>query len=91
MRLPFGSRFDVAHLFFETAGESGSIATVLDLLETELTAWEAEYRGWASLHPRWASAAARWLARTAETRRRLGEMRGILENPPELEYVNEPR
>ena len=91
MRLPFGSRFDVAHLFFETAGESGNVATVLDLLETELAAWEAEYRGWASQHPRWAPAAVRWLARTVETRRRLGEMRGILENPPELEYVNEPR
>ncbi len=91
MRLPFASRFDVAHLVFETAGESGNVATVLDLLETELAAWETEYRGWASQHPRWAPAAERWLARTAETRRRLGEMRGILENPPELEYVNEPR
>jgi TorA maturation chaperone TorD len=91
MRLPFGSRFDVAHRFFESAGESGNVATVLNLLEKELTAWEAEYRAWTGPHPRWAPAAARWLARTAETRRRLGEMRGILENPPELEYVNEPR
>jgi TorA maturation chaperone TorD len=91
IRLPFGSRFDVARLLFQTAGENGKVGTVLDLLEEELTAWETEYCGWAAERPRWNAAAARWLARTGETRRRLAEMRTILENPPELEYVNEPR
>ena len=85
MRLPFGSRFDVAHLLFQTAGESGKVGALLELLLEEVGAWETAYRASAEAHPRWAPAAARWLARTGETRRRLGEMRGILENPPELE------
>jgi Nitrate reductase delta subunit len=89
MRLPFGSRFDVASLLFQTAGESGKVGSVLCLLEEELVAWEAAYRSWAEEHPRWAPSAARWLQRTDETRRLLGEMREILESPPELEYAAE--
>jgi TorA maturation chaperone TorD len=91
MRLPFCSRFDVAHLLFQTAGESAKVGTVLDLLAEELAAWEAAYGAWAEEHPRWAPSATRWLGQTGETRRRLGEMRGILENPPELEYADVPR
>ena len=87
LRLPFGSRFDVARALFQTAGESGKVGTVLDLLGEEVDAWETAYQAWSDELPRWAPAAARWLARTAETRRRLGEMRGILENPPKLEYA----
>jgi nitrate reductase assembly molybdenum cofactor insertion protein NarJ len=88
MRLPFGSRFDVARVLFQTAGESGRVGTVLEILEKELSTWEAAYRGWAEEYPRWAPSAARWLHRTGETRRVLGEMREILENPPELEYAD---
>lgn len=87
MRLPFGSRFDVARTLFQTAGEGGKVGTVLDLLGEELAAWETEYRGWALEHPRWTRASTRWLRRAGETRRRLGEMREILENPPELGYA----
>jgi hypothetical protein len=83
MRLPFGSRFDVAHLLFQTAGESEKVGTVLDLLAEEVVAWEAAYRAWAGEFPRWAPAAERWLGRAAESRRRLSEMREILENLPE--------
>lgn len=91
MRLPFGSRFDVARLLFQTAGESGKVGTVLDLVEAELAVWEAAYRAWADEHPRWKPFADGWLGRTGETRRMLGEMREILRNPPELEYANEPK
>ena len=87
MRLPFGSRFEVAHLLFQTAGESGKVGMVLNRLEEELTAWETEYREWATEQPRWTAASTRWLRRTGETRRRLGEMQEVLENPPELEYA----
>jgi TorA maturation chaperone TorD len=90
MRLPFGSRFDVGRALFQTAGESGKVGPVLDLVGEELARWEAAYRAWSDEHPRWEPSAALWLGRTGETRRRLGEMRGILDNPPELEYVNEP-
>jgi hypothetical protein len=91
MRLPFGSRFDVAHLLFQTAGESGKVEIDLDRLGDELTAWETEYRAWAAAHSRWTPASTRWLERTAETRRRLGQMREVLENPPELESVSPER
>jgi putative dimethyl sulfoxide reductase chaperone len=90
MRLPFGSRFDVARMLYQTAGESGKVGTVLGLLGEELAVWETAYRSWAQEHRRWAHSAARWLHRTEETRRMLGQMREILENPPELEFVNEP-
>ncbi|HLN80370.1 MAG TPA: hypothetical protein VK392_04185, partial [Thermoanaerobaculia bacterium] len=46
------------------------------------------YGSWAEEHRRWAPSAARWLNRTGETRRMLAQMREILENPPELEYVD---
>ena len=89
MRLPFGSRFDVARLLFQAAGESGKVGTVLDLVEAELAVWESAYRAWADEYPRWNPFADGWLGRTGETRRRLREMQEILRNPPALEYVNE--
>ena len=91
MRLPFGSRVDVARLLFQTAGENGQVGAVLDLLGDELSAWEAAYRSWAEEHPHWKSAAGGWLGRTGETRRLLGEMRETLENPPDVEYADESR
>jgi len=87
MGLPFGSRFDVASLLFQTAGESGKVGIVLDLLEEELAAWESAFRGWAVEHPGWVRSSTRWLRRTGETRRLLGQMRESLRNPPELEYA----
>lgn len=91
MGLSFGSRFDVARQLFQTAGENGKVGTVLDLLEGDLSAWEASYRAWTGDHPQWGPFAVRWLDRTGETRRTLGEMREILENPPDLEYADELR
>jgi TorA maturation chaperone TorD len=88
MRLPFGSRFDVARMLYQMAGEGGKVGTVLDLLGAELAVWEAAYRAWAEEHRRWAPLAARWLHRTGETSRMIGQMRKILENPPELEYTD---
>ena len=88
LRLPFGSRFDVARMLFQTAGEGGKVGTVLDLLEAELAVWKEAYRAWSEEHRRWAPFAARWLGRTGETGRRIQEMRTILENPPELEYTD---
>ena len=88
MRLPFGSRFDVARMLYQTAGEGGKVGTVLDLLGAELAVWEAAYRAWAEEHRRWAPLAARWLHRTGETGRMIAQMRKILENPPELEYTD---
>jgi len=89
MRLPFGSRFDVARMLYQTAGEDGKVGRVLDLLGAELAVWEDNYRAWAEEHRRWAPLAARWLHRTGETGRMIGQMRTILENPPELEYMEE--
>ena len=91
LRLPFGSRFDVARMLFQTAGEGGKVGTVLDLLEAELAGWQDAYRAWADEQRRWAPFAAQWLRRTEETGRMVEEMRKILENPPELEYSADGR
>jgi putative dimethyl sulfoxide reductase chaperone len=91
MRLPFGSRFDVARLLFQTAGESEKVGTVLDLLGDELSEWETAYRSWADEQPHWKGVAGRWLGRTGEARRLLGRMREILESPPDFEYADESR
>jgi TorA maturation chaperone TorD len=88
MRLPFGSRLDVARMLYQSAGEDGKVGTVLDLLGAELAVWQAAYRAWAEEHRRWAPLAARWLHRTGATGRMIEQMRKILENPPELEYTD---
>lgn len=47
MRLPFGSRFDVARSLFQATGEGGRISDLLDQLDDEVRAWHAhaELRG----------------------------------------------
>ena len=86
MRLPFGSRFDVARMLFQAAGEGGKVPMVLERLAAELTLWETAYRAWSAEHPRWGPLAARWLHRTAEARRVIEGMRETLANPPEFVY-----
>lgn len=86
LRLPFGSRFDVARALFEAAGESGRLEPVLQALASETEAWDAAYAELARRHPSWESRAGAWRARIAATRKRLEQMRRILDSPLELEY-----
>ena len=86
LRLPFGSRHDVARALFEAAGESGRIERVLDGLRREAAAWEDSYSKLAAAHPAWKDRAAAWLERLAGTRALLSEMGRLLDTPLELEY-----
>lgn len=79
MRLPFGSRFDVAEMLFASAGEAGQIESLIDALKSEVEAWASEYRAWAEKHPAWRPFAEAWLARTADSTRTLAEMKRIVE------------
>ncbi len=88
MRLPFGSRFDVAKALFATAGESGEVRTVLESLAAETAAWKGAYLARIAERPGWAPYAVRWLQRIGESERKLFEMREVLKNPPEFESVN---
>jgi TorA maturation chaperone TorD len=86
LRLPFGSRFDVARALFEAAGESGRVEPVLAALSREAEAWDAAYAALAGEHASWQARAVAWRSRIAATRERLTEMRQILDSPLELEY-----
>lgn len=86
LRLPFGSRFDVARALFEAAGESGRVGPVLDALSAEAEAWDAAYLALASDHASWRESATTWRRRLEATRERLAEMRRILESPLEVAY-----
>ncbi len=85
MRLPFGSRFDVAKILFEAAGESGLTTELVRMLSAEIEEWAAAYRTWATEYPAWQPFAKRWLARLDGARQMLALMREALEKPLELE------
>lgn len=91
MRLPFGSRHDVARALFEAAGESGRVERVLEGLRLEAAAWEESYSTIARAHPAWSGCAEKWQARLAETRSLLSGMAGILDSPLEVEYGSEEK
>ena len=86
VRLPFGSRFEVAEMLFESAGESGQVAELLRALGAEVEQWAAAYRAWVAEYPAWQLIAVDWLERIDSARQTLTGMREILESPPELEY-----
>jgi hypothetical protein len=79
LRLPFGSRFEVAEGLFGAAGEAERIDRLLVALQTEIEAWAATYRRWAERHAHWRPHAELWLGRTAQSLRTLAEMREIAE------------
>jgi hypothetical protein len=85
MRLPFGSRFDVADALFRAAGDDGRVADLLRALNAEIEQWAAAYRAWGSAYPTWEPFAARWLGRIDTARWMLEAMRQVLDRPPELE------
>ena len=74
LRLPFGSRSDVARYLFEAAGECGRVEPVLAALSREAEAWDAAYSVLAREHVAWRARAGAWRARIASTRERLSEM-----------------
>jgi TorA maturation chaperone TorD len=88
MRLPFGSRFEVAEWLLTAAGQSDQTPLLLAAFEKEVDEWGGAYRQWAARWPGWASAAAQWLDRLERARRMLGGMRDVILNAP-LELVTD--
>jgi TorA maturation chaperone TorD len=79
MRLPFGSRFEVAETLLLSAGEAGQIVPLLAALGAEIKIWQAEYLRWGEAQPNWKSAAERWLARTSKAMAQLADMQRLVE------------
>ncbi len=79
LRLPFGSRFDVAEALFQAAGEAGQVAPLIAALEAEVDVWRQEYARWADEQPNWRTAAGVWLARASQAIDRLDQMRQAVE------------
>jgi hypothetical protein len=86
MRLPFGSRFEVAEMLFGTAGEIGQVAKLLGALEAEAELWASAYQVWLVEYPAWQPYATAWLERIDHARQMLTAMRQTLESPLELEF-----
>ena len=77
MRLPFGSRFEVAEALFTAAGEGGEISRLLRGVENEVAAWAGEYRAWAERYTSWQPQAGIWLSRTSTALQTLDALRAI--------------
>lgn len=75
LRLPFGSRFDVAEVLFAATGESGLVERLIDALEAEVREWGLAYRQWGDEYPVWRPFAEVWLERIGTAARTLAEMR----------------
>ena len=85
MRLPFGSRLDVAEMVFRIAGESERVTDLLHVLSEEIEQWAVVYRAWSTECTAWQPFAVQWLERIDSVRRTLAGMREILARPLELE------
>ena len=86
LRIPFGSRFDVARSLFEQAGDEAAVDALIALLGRERDEWERSFEELSSRHPGWAHQGLTWKARLQRTREALATMRGIVQSPPEWEY-----
>ncbi|HTD51835.1 MAG TPA: molecular chaperone TorD family protein [Thermoanaerobaculia bacterium] len=86
LRIPFGSRFEVARSVFEQSGEEAIVSGLIDLLTRERDEWEQSLEELSKRHPTWAPQGRFWKARLEGTREALAAMRGIVESPPPWEY-----
>ena len=77
MRLPFGTRFDVARSLFTAAGESNKVPGLLDALATEIAAAGQDYGAWSAMHSGWRDAAHGWLEKTAGANRWISALRAF--------------
>jgi TorA maturation chaperone TorD len=87
LRLPFGSRFEVAEWLFSSAGQNDQVRALIAALTAEVSEWEASYAGWAAQWPAWRPVAAHWLQRLGETRRMLAAMEAIARRALEVEIL----
>jgi TorA maturation chaperone TorD len=75
IRLPFGTRYEVARNLFVAAGEENKLAQLLDILGAELAAWRVACSAWMAEYPEWRSAGEQWTARIAGADQKLAAMR----------------
>lgn len=80
IRLPFGSRFEVAETLFLSAGEAGQIVRLLTVLNAEIMVWRSEYMRWGEAQPDWKPDAELWLARTSKALEQLAEMQSLVQD-----------
>ncbi|MBI5876369.1 MAG: molecular chaperone TorD family protein [Chloroflexi bacterium] len=74
LRLPFGSRFDVAQWLLTGAGEGGRLYDLLALLRADTESWADAYGAWAARWPVWSASSTLWQCRIETTRRLLDQM-----------------
>ena len=79
LRLPFGSRFDVARALFVAAGESEIAPRLFDTMRGEVTWWEGSYDRLGRDLPGWSPSSRVWKDRLATTTQLLEAMREIAE------------
>jgi TorA maturation chaperone TorD len=88
MRLPFGSRMEVAEWLFAGVGQSSQVLLLLQALDAEAAQWDRSYRECAEEWPLWQPIAVPWRSRIAETRRLLAELERQASHGVELTYAN---
>jgi hypothetical protein len=86
LRIPFGSRFDVARSVFEQSGEEVTVEGLIVLLGRERDEWEQSFEELSKRYPGWSAHGRFWKTRLVATREALAAMRGIVQSPPEWEY-----
>lgn len=77
VRLPFGSRFEVAETLFASASEAEEVRERLAALGAEVDAWAQAYQAWVEEQPAWQPNAALWLERTTRAASSLAQMRAM--------------
>lgn len=87
LRLPFGSRVEVASTLFHSVGASGQVDALLNELRAEISEWSKVYSAWTRECAAWQPFATMWLERTAYALNKTQELREILARPLELDIV----
>ena len=82
LRLPFGSRGDVAESLFASVGEAEAIPQLLTALESEAEVWAETYRLWAERYPTWQPTAGVWLSRMEAALQTVAGLRHVLASEP---------
>ena len=80
MRLPFGSRFEVAEWLFSSAGQNSLLPGLITALRAEAVAAEGEYTRWAERWPLWRPAALYWIDRVRDMCSTLLSMESMAEH-----------
>jgi TorA maturation chaperone TorD len=80
MRLPFGSRWEVAEALFIAAGEGGQIQRLLMLIETETQDWLTMYKQWREHYPTGRPLVMPWVEAGQTALQMLGGLKELAEH-----------